>query len=71
MSDLVPVSREVFFSYVMPRDIVLRTEPDYTIWETRGRAVVGMSTPGWRSPHGTPKTWKLDRNCRDSVIESR
>lgn len=41
------VTKEEFFAYVNPRDIVLRCEPTATYWETRGRQVVGMTTPGY------------------------
>lgn len=44
---MIPVTKEQFFAYVGPRDIILRTERQATIWETRNRLEVGRSTPGY------------------------
>lgn len=62
MSDrFVTVTRDQFFAYVNPRDIVLRTEPSVTYWETRNRTVLGYSTPGYKG--GCAKTWHLHRDA--------
>lgn len=64
MSDrFVAVSKAKFFAYMNPRDIVLRSEPAVTYWETRGRTIVGYSTPGYKG--GTDKTWHLARDAED------
>jgi hypothetical protein len=62
MSDrFITVTREQFFAYVNPRDIVLRTEPAAVYWETRGRTIVGYSTPGYKCE--SAKTWHLHRDA--------
>lgn len=59
----VIVTKEEFFAAIGPRDIVLRTEPEYTEWETRSRVVVGRTTPGYRNGWGlegqTPSVYML------------
>jgi cell wall-associated NlpC family hydrolase len=50
---MISVSKDEFFSYVGPRDIVPSTaNEDYTVWETRQRIEVGRSWPGWKNPGG-------------------
>ena len=44
---MVVVTREQFFAYVGPRDIIPRPEREYSVWETRSRTLVGMTTPGY------------------------
>jgi hypothetical protein len=53
----VVVTKEQFFGFVGPRDIVTRCERDATYWETRNREVVGISTPGYIGT--AEKVWKL------------
>lgn len=55
----VTVTKDQFFAYVGPRDIVCRCEREYTVWETRDRVAVGRSEPGYASPYGTAKVWQL------------
>jgi len=49
---VIPVSREEFLAYVGPRDIVLVSRADHTIWQTRDRQVVGRTTPGYANQWG-------------------
>lgn len=64
MRKLVTVSQQQFFAYVGPRDIVLSTRPNETIWETRNRTMVGRSTPGYLG--GTSKTWELTKEAYEA-----
>jgi hypothetical protein len=59
---VITVSRDEFFAYVCPRDIVTYSHPEYTAWETRSRVVVGRSLPGWKSP-GDPKVYMLTESA--------
>lgn len=53
------VSKEEFFAFVGPRDIVTsNNNPNYTVWEDRSRRVVGRSLPGWENPR-EPSVWML------------
>ena len=54
---MIEVTKEQFFDYVGPRDIVTRPEPDHVVWETRDRVEVGRTTPGYMARG--PKTYKL------------
>jgi len=63
MSDrFVTVTKDKFFDYVKPRDIVLRIERETTYWETRNRAIVGYSTPGYANPCAS-RTFHLARDA--------
>jgi hypothetical protein len=59
MSRFVTVSKERFFAYIGPRDIVLNTKRNEVIWEARNRTVVGRTTPGYACEHGSTKTYEL------------
>lgn len=67
-SGMVVVSWEEFFAYVGPRDIVLLAEPEYTVWETRTRHVVGRSYPGWRSAWNAKRYYMLERSAAREVL---
>jgi hypothetical protein len=62
MTQFKEVTQEQFYDYVGPRDIVLRTERDEVIWETRSRSIVGRSTPGYmsRGPKAYFLAWGVD-----------
>jgi len=63
-ADMVIVSRDEFFAYVNPRDIVLSNhDPNHTTWETRSRVVVGRTYPGWKNPGGE-RTYLLTKRAR-------
>lgn len=65
MSDLVTVSKDVFFNLLEadPRDIMPRHDkPDFTTWETPSREVWGKTTPGWKNP-GDPATYAVTRSA--------
>lgn len=63
---MVVVSREEFFSYIGPRDISPRQEPEYSVWETRDRMVVGRSVPGWKRPEEA-EVYMLDEALRGGL----
>lgn len=66
MSDLVEVTKDRFFAHIGPRDVVINlNDPMRCIWETRGRRMVGVSTPGWREIG--PKAWFLTRDALESA----
>lgn len=65
-NEMVTVTKEEFFSYVGPRDIHPRSEPEKTTWETRDRTVVGVSQPGWKNP-GAPSVYMLTRAALTKV----
>lgn len=41
------VTKQEFFAVIGPQDVITRAEKNETIWETRGRAIVGKTTPGY------------------------
>lgn len=58
---MVRVTQMEFFAAIAAdsRDIMPTTmNPNFSSWETRNRAVVGRSYPGWRNP-GDPKGYFL------------
>jgi hypothetical protein len=60
---MVVVTREEFFALLKAdtRDIMPRhNQPDYTIWETKGREAWGWTVPGWRNP-GVSKVYAVVR----------
>lgn len=53
------VTRKKFFEIVGPMDVLLvNADARYTLWETRMRTPVGVTTPGWKNP-GDPKAYFL------------
>ena len=42
------VSKEEFFAFMGPRNVNPRAEPDYSVWETPYREVLGISRPGYK-----------------------
>ena len=55
------VSKDEFFAalFADPRDIMPSHRlPHETHWETRGRALWGVSKPGWKNP-GDPASYAL------------
>ena len=50
------VTMDEFYATVGPMNVHPRVEPEYTIWETPNRTVVGRSLPGYRNP-GDPKLY--------------
>lgn len=66
---LVEVTESEFFAAIGPRDIVLSTRRDCTIWETRNRLQVGKSTPGYVG--GSAKAYYLDRAAVAATPEVR
>ena len=41
------VTKETFYAKVGPMDVIACPGRDECIWETRGRQVIGRSTPGY------------------------
>jgi hypothetical protein len=66
MSGFVQVSKDRFFAYVGPRDIVLNTKRNEVIWETRNRTVVGRTKPGYLCEHGSTKTYELTHEAYEA-----
>lgn len=44
---MIEVTKERFYATVGLMDVHPRPEPDHSSWETRGREVVGRTTPGY------------------------
>ena len=59
---LIVVSRDDFYSYINPRDIVLSSFPERTDWRTRSYTLVGRSIPGYLDP-GKPETYMLTKDA--------
>lgn len=60
-SGMVLVTKDEFFAALSadPRDIMPNIDArEYTLWQTRDRAVFGWSVPGWANPGG-PKAWAI------------
>jgi hypothetical protein len=47
---MTSVTKDEFFALLKtdPRDIMPRSLPDHSTWETRDREVWGWSSPGWK-----------------------
>jgi len=45
--EFVLVTKEAFYAVVGPLDVHPRSLPDRTLWETPGRRVIGVTTPGY------------------------
>lgn len=41
------VSKDEFFAYIGPKDIVIHNQPNHTEWQTRNQDVIGVTTPGY------------------------
>lgn len=41
------VTKNDFYAAIGPQDVIARPGRDECIWETRGRQIVGRSTPGY------------------------
>ena len=50
-NQLHEVSRDRFFQYVEPRDIIVSSDRAFTTWETRNRVMVGRTVPGYMPVH--------------------
>ncbi len=58
---LVEVTRDQFFACIGPQDVSpCHNAPDYTVWETRDRTIVGCSLPGWKYPGEARVYWLKD-----------
>lgn len=62
---LVEVSKEEFFAFVNPRDIIGQSLADHTVWKTRRHQLVGKSYPGYLCKG--EKKWMLTSEAKAAL----
>ena len=63
---MVEVTQDEFYKFVNPRDIIIHNAPDWNVWETRSRVVVGRSWPSFRRP-SDPHVYALTESARAAI----
>jgi hypothetical protein len=64
---MITVTKDEFFRYVGPRDIVASHEnSSYSEWQTRDRHIIGRTYPGWKNP-GDEKVYMLTEESYEEM----